>query len=125
MIYLFNYSNRKLNQDIINDFNGQYSKFAIRIVGKSFKINNEGERVYKNNLKKIDDSVETLYLLGAKSNRDFIKSIGKQCKTMIGFDILYEKEYSSVIKDKDGNDFEVDTFLLVLRNEKIKTVHRK
>ena len=44
---------------------------------------------------------------------------------MIGFDILYEKEYSSVIKDKDGNDFEVDTFLLVLRNEKIKTVHRK
>ena len=63
VIYLFNYSNRKLNQEIINDFNGQYSKFAIRIVGKSFKINNEGERVYKNNLKKIDDSVETLYLL--------------------------------------------------------------
>ena len=27
---------------------------------------------------------------------------------MIGFDILYKKDYSSIIKDKEGNDFEVD-----------------
>lgn len=44
---------------------------------------------------------------------------------MIGFDILYKKDYSSIIKDKEGNDFEVDTFIIVLRNKKIKTVHRK
>lgn len=124
VMFLYNYANRKQNEDTITDFDGLYSKFAIRIVGKSFKINTEGERVYKNNLKKIDKSIETLYLLGNQSNKEFINKIGEECKVMIGFDVLYRKEYSSVIKNKDGEDFGVDTYLMVLRNSKITTVHR-
>jgi len=60
VIYLYRYANRKLNENIPTNFDGQYSKFAIRIVGKSVVINSEGSRVYKNNLKKLNSEVETL-----------------------------------------------------------------
>ncbi len=125
VIYLYRYAHRKTNENISTDFDGLYSKFAIRIVGKSFKINTEGERAYKNNLSKLANSIETLYLLGAKSNKEFITRIGNDCKLLIGFDVIYSKEYDSIIKDKDGEDMEVDTFLMVLRNEKIITVHKQ
>ncbi|MCB9284140.1 MAG: hypothetical protein H6563_08725 [Lewinellaceae bacterium] len=124
VMFLYNYANRKQSENTITDFDGLYSKFAIRIVGKSFKINTEGERTYKSNLKKIDKSIETIYLLGNRANKEFIQRIGEECKGMIGFDVLYRKEYSSVIKNKDGGDFEVDNYLMVLRNDKIATVHK-
>ncbi len=123
--YLYNYSHRKLSEDIINDYNGTYSKFAIRIIGKSIKINKEGENVYKKNLEKLDNDIETLYLIGNLKNKDFIKNVAVQCDKLIGFYILYEKEYTSTIKDGEGNDMNVETFLVVLRNLKIQTVHKK
>jgi hypothetical protein len=124
--HLYRYANRKMNEDTITDYNGEYSKFAIRIIGKSFKINTEGERVYKRNLQKLGNGIETLYLIGGLNNKDFVQSIATQCKKLIGFDILYKKQYSSIIKGRE-KDFEreVDTYLVVLRNEKVKTIHRK
>ncbi len=124
--YLYRYANRKFNEDSISDYNGAYSKFAIRIIGKKFKINNEGERVYKKNLEKLGNDIETLYLIGALQNKDFVENIASQCKSLIGFDILYKKQYSSIIKGREkDHEREVDTYLVVLRNEKIKTIHRK
>jgi len=122
--YLYNYSKRKISEDMINDFNGQYCKFAIRIIGKKFKVNREGETVYINNLLKINFGCETLYLIGNASNKDFIKSVVNRCKNQIKYSILAENSYSAVIKDFDGEDFDVNSYLMILRSDKIEVYHR-
>ncbi len=52
IFYLNNYANRKLREDIINDFSGSYCKFSIRIIGKQFKVNTLGEQTYIKNIEK-------------------------------------------------------------------------
>jgi len=124
VLFLYNFARREYDERIPTEFDGKYSKFAIRIVGKSFKINREGKKAYINNLKKLDDKLETLYLIGDKSNKSFIHEIGVECKSLINFDLLYKKEYASVIKDRQGKDKKVETVLLVLRSANIDTVHK-
>ena len=122
--FLTDYSNRRYDEKTVTVFNGQYCKFALRIIGKSFKIDTEGEKVYINNLKKIDKSTETLYLLGPQKRRKFIKSTIKKCKAVIGFDIFVENKYDCQIKDRSGELRNVKTYLIILRNQQISMLHR-
>jgi hypothetical protein len=124
VIYLYNYSKRKISDDTIGDFNGLYCKFAIRIIGKKFKIDREGKNVYINNLLKINFGCETLYLIGNASNRGFIKSVVNECKNTIKYSILADNSYSATIKDFEGEDFNVDSYLMILRSDKIEVYHK-
>ncbi|MDR0303510.1 MAG: hypothetical protein LBH98_01900 [Chitinispirillales bacterium] len=122
--YLYNYSQRKMKDEIINDFNGYYCKFAIRIIGKKFKIETEGESVYINNLLKINFEYETLYLIGNASNKDFMKSVVNKCKSKLRCSIITENLYKATIKDSGGKDFNVDNYLVILRSDSIEIYHR-
>jgi hypothetical protein len=125
IFYLNNYANRKFKEDTISDFTGSYCKFAIRIIGKQYKVSAQGEKVYINNISKINSGNETLYLIGNVENKNFITNIFKKCKEQIDYSILTEESYSAIIKDGGGNDYSVNNYLLILRSNKIQVYHRE
>jgi hypothetical protein len=122
--FLYYYANRRLNQDTISEYNGEYCKFAIRIIGKRMKIDTEGKKVYINNIKKIPKSIETIYLIGDEQNTDFIDSVVKSCNGELGFDIFTKHLYKAIGKDRDGNEIEFKSCLVVLRNKEISVYHK-
>lgn len=123
--FLYRYANRRLREDNINDFVGEYCKFGIRIIGRSLVINRDGEKVYANHLKGISGNIETLYLIGNKEHKDFMSRVFESCKTEIKYSKLSEETYKAVIKDPDGNDFTVNNYMMTLRNDYIKVYHKK
>lgn len=124
-VYFLNrFALRKYDEQGINEFNGIYCKFVIRIIGKRFKIDREGERVYINNLNKILDNNETIYLIGNKSNKSFINSIVTKFTTSKNYRIYHKLEYKARIKNKEQADYDVENYLLVLRNQNLEMYHR-
>ena len=73
--FLLNLANRKTGEYSSLEHGGSYSKFAIRIVGKQWKIDDEGKDVYVRNIQKISNPIETLYLIGDLTNKDFINDV--------------------------------------------------
>jgi hypothetical protein len=123
--FLYRYANRKLREDNINDFTGDYCKFGIRIIGRSLVINRDGERVYANHLRKISTNNETLYLIGNKEHKEFMNKVFNSCKSEIKYSLLSEETYEATIKDPDGNDFVVKNYMMTIRNDSIKVYHKK
>lgn len=119
--FLYRYSQRKKSEEILSDYTGAYSRFSIRIVGMKSKIQHEGESVYVKNITEISDKVETLYLLGDLSNKSFINKVVDSVLKNIPYHIYNNKGYHCTIKNHDGSDMEVDTYLVVLRNNNITT----
>lgn len=124
IFYLNKYANRKLREDSISDFNGQYCKFAIRIIGKQYKVSNLGEQTYIKNIEKINHGTETIYLIGNSENKKFMKSVFEKCKDRIGYSMLTDETYSAVIKDTEGEDYKVKNYLMILRNNKVTVYHK-
>ncbi len=124
VFFLNRYSNRKVDENDILEFIGEYCKFAIRIIGKWYKIDNKSQ-IYINNLRKIADKVETLYLLGDSANKDFINYTVKCCKDTIDYDIYNSFKYNAKIKDRKGLLFDITNYLIVLRSNKIQVYHQK
>lgn len=123
--FLYRYANRKLKEDNINDFSGQYCKFGIRIIGRSTVINRDGEKVYVNHLKKIAPSNETIYLIGNYEHKSFMKTVFSSCKSEIDYSLLSEETYKAIIKDPEGNNIEVKNYMMAIRNNSIKVFHKK
>lgn len=119
--FLYCYSNRKKSEDVQSDYTGQYARFAIRIVGKKGKIQNVGSSIYVKNIISIDDSVETIYLLGDLTNKTFIKGVVDDVIKIKPYHIYNHKEYKCTIKDSNGDDMPVNTYLVVLRSNTIST----
>lgn len=124
VIYLNNYAHRKLREDSIEDFNGSYCKFAIRIIGKRFKINTLGEETYIKNIKKINGGNETIYLIGNHDYKGFMKSVYERCKGDISYNLLTDETYTAIIKDEEDNDMEVKNYMMILRNNKVQVYHK-
>lgn len=123
--FLNNYSNRKLSQETISEFTGNHCRFAIRIVGKKYKVDTEGSKVYVNNILKIHKNVETIYLLGDSKNKGFINQVVSQCLKEISYWVYNKKVYRAKIKGIDGTDFECDNYLVILRSKSPKTFYEK
>lgn len=122
--FLTRFALRKHDEHGINEYNGTYCKFAIRIIGKSFKIGKEGEKVYINNLNKIPNNIETIYLIGNKGNKTFINSIFAKFNSGNKYSIHNKHIYKAKIKDREDGDYEVENYLLVLRNNQLEMYHR-
>ena len=123
--YLYRYANRKLREDNVNDYVGEYCKFGIRIIGRSSVINRDGEKVYINHLKKIASSNETIYLIGNIDHKKFMKRVFKECKSDINYTKLSSETYVATIKDPEGERFDVMNYMMTLRNNTIKVYHKK
>ncbi len=122
--FLTRFALRKHDEQGINEYNGTYCKFAIRIIGKSFKIGREGEQVYIKNLEKIPANIETLYLIGNIENRSFIDSVFKKFNKENNYFIHNQHTYRAKIKHKEEGYYDVENYLLVLRNKKLEMYHR-
>ena len=123
--FLYQYAHRKLNENSISDFSGEYCQFAIRIIGRSAVINRSGEKVYSNHLKKVCAQNESIYLIGDHDNKKFMNNVFNSCKDAIGFSMLSEESYSNTIKDKKGGDIKVKSYMMTIRNDKIKVYHKQ
>lgn len=117
--FLVSFAKREIGQDTVSEYNGLYSKFAIRIVGKAFKVKKEGERVYVNNIKKVAPDVETLYLIGARDNVKFIRSVFNKCKDEIDYSCIHQRPFVAILR-KEEQEVKADSFIMVCRNNKIK-----
>lgn len=117
------FSRRKISEDSTLDHNGNYCKFAIRIVGKNAKIMSQGKDVYLNNIGKLSEEMETLYLLGDQSHEKFINEIVDDLKKERNYILYNTKKYDAVIKSIQGEDFEVHSYLVILRKSIVKTFH--
>lgn len=117
------FSRRKVSEDGTLDYEGNYCKFAIRIVGKNMKIISEGKDVYLNNIRRLSDEMETLYLLGDQSHEKFINEIVDDLNKGGSYILYNKKKYDAVIKSIQGEDFEVHSYLVVLRKSIVKTFH--
>lgn len=122
--FLYRYANRKLREDIINDFSGEYCKFGIRIIGRRLVINRDGERVYANHLKKVSGNNETMYLIGNKEHKKFMNNVFKSCETDINYSLLSEETYKATIKNSDGKPIEVKNYMMTIRSNLIKVYHK-
>ncbi|CCZ82243.1 hypothetical protein [Odoribacter laneus] len=118
------YANRKINDTTTTEHNGNYCRFAIRIIGKKSKIDREGEQVYINNLKRIDPKTETIYLICDELNIKFMHNVLDKCLNHIDFNIYNKYKYHAVIKDHEGNDMQTNSYLVILRNKKIAVYHK-
>lgn len=124
VIFLYKYANRKLHEESINEFDGQYCKFAIRIVGMSVKIHNEGEGIYIRNIQKIPPSIETIYIIGGKDNRVFIDQIVTECQKTMSYDTYNTYEYPAILKDAENSEYRCNNYLTVLRSRNVKYYHK-
>ncbi len=123
--FLYQYSHRKLSENNVNDFSGEYCQFGIRIIGRSIVINSQGERVYINHLKKISAKNESIYLIGNHDHKKFMKGVFQKCQPTIGYSMLSDESYSATIKDKEGENLSVKNYMMTLRNDKIKVYHQQ
>lgn len=120
--FLNSYIGRKEGEDIETEFEGNFCKFGMMIVGKKQKIQEKGIEPYSNFIKILQTKgIETIYLFGSLSKENIIKMIcSKNLLNEIGFFIFNQKKYKSKIKDNSGNIREIDTFLTVLRQTEIE-----
>lgn len=102
-------------------FQGKYCRFGIVIVGRSLKMEKEGQRPYINHIKTLcENNAETIYLIAAEKNEDFVREIStSSLLTKENFDVYNEIKYRATIHKQDGTDLPVNNYLLVLRKNKV------
>ncbi len=123
--FLYRYSQRKLNEETNSEFDGNHCKFAIRIVGKSMKIENEGPKVYIDNIQKAVKIYETIYLIGDQNNKGFIDNIVEAVLLSSDYRKYNEKKYNSVIKDRNGDDYKCKSYIVTLRTKNTKVYYKE
>lgn len=122
MIYFLKaIANRKVGDDNTDlDYNGNYCKFGIVIVGKSFKIQ-ESIEPYVTFIQKqlVANDTESIYLLSKLENEEKLKEISKRFAT------LYNVELSNRLKQKIKSKYqssEIDSYLLIMRKKGIPLI---
>lgn len=118
--FLDEYSKRKIgDDDIKNKFDGQFSKFALMIVGISYKVEqNQINRYTKYIENLIENKIESIYLIGDKRNKDFITEVGKIVQEKNNtYNIFKEESYTAAINNNKGRGKMVENFLLVLKKK--------
>lgn len=96
--------------------------FSCGKLGQHFR---EGSRIYVNNICKLQNSVESIYLLGDLRNRSFIDSVVDECLQTIPYRIYNRKNYRARLKDHEGIPYESDNYLVILRSNLVEPFHEK
>jgi len=110
------YANRRLGEKTERpSFNGEACRFAIMIVGMAHNIGDERYEVYLKHIKErlIPCGVETIYMIGPSRNSEFILQVA--IRAAPEFANPFSRNYRVVVKDRDGNLFDSDNHLSVLR----------
>ncbi len=54
-----------------------------------------------------------------------MNTVFDSCKSEINYDLLASKTYEATIKDREGNDRKVKSYIMTIRNNSIKVYHKK
>ena len=122
--FLYSYSHRRINEDSVSEYNGVYCKFAIRIYGRSIRIQNEGEQIYINNIVKTAEETDTIYIISKQENRDFVDGVVEKALDQIPFTLYNARQYNATITAPDGEKIKVKNLLMVLRSKEV-AIYRK
>lgn len=123
--FLLTLANRKTGEDSTLEHGGEYSKFAIRIVGKQYKIEEEGKRVYINNIRQITQPIETLYLIGNSYNQVFIDEVSADLTEDDVWEIFHKVATNAKLRTSEGEEFEVNNYITILRKKSVTIVTRR
>lgn len=100
--FLERVSGRLIGQEMELEFRGEYCRFAIVIVGKSFKVESDEHQVYINYIQKIKSThnLETIYVLGKQENQRFIDEVCGQLSSE--FEIYKKHKYEGELSTQNG-----------------------
>lgn len=123
--FLLTLANRKTGEYSNLEHVGEYSKFAIRIVGKQNKIENEGKRIYINNIQQITQPIETLYLMGNSYNKEFIDEVSSDLTEDDVWEIFHKVATKAMLRTSEGEEFDVMNYIVSLRKKSVTIVTRR
>lgn len=123
--FLLTLANRKTGEYSNMEHVGEYSKFAIRIVGKQNKIENEGKRIYINNIRQITQPIETLYLMGNSYNKEFIDEVSSDLTEDDVWEIFHKVATKAMLRTSEGEEFDVMNYIVSLRKKSVTIVTRR
>lgn len=123
--FLITLANRKTGEFSNLEHDGDYSKFAIRIVGKQYKIEEVGKGTYINNIRKITQPIETLYLIGNSYNHKFINEISSDLIENNSWEIFHKVTTNAKLRTSEGKEFEVKNDIITLRKKSVTIVTRR
>ena len=123
--FLLTLANRKTGEYSNLEHVGEYSKFAIRIVGKQNKIENEGKRIYINNIRQITQPIETLYLMGNSYNKEFIDEVSSDLTEDDVWEIFHKVATKAMLRTSEGEEFDVMNYIVSLRKKSVTIVTRR
>lgn len=123
--FLLTLANRKTGEYSTLEHGGGYSKFAIRIVGKQYKIEEEGKRIYVNNIRQITQPIETLYLIGNSYNQRFIDDVSSDMIEDDVWEIFHKVATNAKLRTSEGEEFEVNNYITTLRKKSVTIVTRR
>ncbi len=112
--FLEKVSSRVIGEEVELNFRGEFSRFAIVIIGKPFKMSLEGTDPYTNFIRRdlVTTKAETIYLLGRYEHREFIDEV---CNCLPSELAVYKKHrYIGTISRKEGKS-KIEEYLIVLR----------
>ncbi len=100
--FLERVSGRQIGQDMELEFKGEYCRFAIVIVGKSFKVESDEHEVYVKYIHKIKatHNLETVYVLGKRENQRFIDVVCGELSSE--FEIYKRHKYEGELSTQNG-----------------------
>ena len=123
--FLLTLANRKTGEYSNLEHGGEYSKFAIRIVGKQYKIKEEGKRIYINNIRQITQPIETLYLIGNSNNKQFIDGVSSDLTEDDVWEIFHKVVTKAQLRTSEGEEFDVMNYIISLRKKSVTIVTRR
>ncbi|MFR3695060.1 MAG: hypothetical protein ACLTW0_02615 [Alistipes ihumii] len=123
--FLLTLANRKTGEYSNLEYGGEYSKFAIRIVGKQYKIEEEGKRIYINNIRQITQPIETLYLIGNFYNKQFIDEVSSDLTEDDVWEIFHKVAAKAKLRTREGEEFDVKNYIISLRKKSVTIVTRR
>ena len=123
--FLLTLANRKTGEYSNLEHGGEYSKFAIRIVGKQYKIEEVGKRIYTNNIRQITQTIETLYFIGNFYNKQFIDGVSSDLTEDDVWETFHKVASKAKLRTSNGEEFDVKNYIISLRRKSVTIVARK
>lgn len=123
--FLLTLANRKTSEYSNLEHSGKYSKFAIRIVGKQYKIEEEGKQIYINSIRQITQPIETLYLIGNSYNKQFIDEVSSALIENDVWETFHKVVSKAKLRTSKGEEFDVKSYIISLRKKSVTIVTRR
>jgi hypothetical protein len=91
----------------------------------NLKIEEEGKRVYVNNIRQITQPIETLYLIGNSDNQKFIDDVSSDLIEDDVWEIFHRVTTNAKLRTNESEEFKVNSYFTTLRKKSVTIVTRR